>query len=101
MNLSLGILFNSSEIPELSETFESRRNRAQVPCRRKPEPNPRPKKNNSSQHGAPSFKKIHSYIEENNKVLVFLGEGQHKIKKKAEQIACEKSLNKIEFQEDE
>ena len=48
-----------------------------------------------------SFKKIHSYIEENNKVLVFLGEGQHKIKKKAEQIACEKSLNKIEFQEDE
>jgi dsRNA-specific ribonuclease len=48
-----------------------------------------------------SFKKIHSYIEENNKVLVFLGEGQHKIKKKAEQIACDKSLNKIELQEEE
>jgi len=46
------------------------------------------------------FKNIHQYIEENEKVLVFLGEGQHKIKKKAEQIACEKSLNKIELQEE-
>ena len=44
-----------------------------------------------------SFKKIHDYVEKNEKVLVFLGEGQHKIKKKAEQIACEKSLNKIEL----
>ena len=43
-----------------------------------------------------SFKKIHEYLEKNGKILVFLGEGQHKIKKKAEQIACEKSLNKIE-----
>jgi dsRNA-specific ribonuclease len=43
-----------------------------------------------------SFKKIHAYVEKNEKVLVFLGEGQHKIKKKAEQIACEKSLNKLE-----
>ena len=48
-----------------------------------------------------SFKKIHSYIEKYDKVLVFLGEGQHKIKKKAEQIACDKSLNKIELQEEE
>ncbi len=46
------------------------------------------------------FKNIHQYIEKNEKVLVFLGEGQHKIKKKAEQIACEKSLNKIELQEE-
>jgi len=30
------------------------------------------------------------------KVLIFLGEGQHKIKRKAEQIACSEALQKIE-----
>jgi len=39
-----------------------------------------------------SFPEIHAYIEKNNKVLIFLGGGQHKIKKKAEQIACEEAI---------
>jgi hypothetical protein len=29
------------------------------------------------------------------KVLIFLGEGEHKIKRKAEQIACNEALQKI------
>jgi dsRNA-specific ribonuclease len=37
----------------------------------------------------PSFQSIHEYVYEHGSVLVFLGEGKHKIKKKAEQIACE------------
>jgi dsRNA-specific ribonuclease len=28
----------------------------------------------------------------NSKVFIFLGEGKHKIKKKAEQIACEMAI---------
>lgn len=43
-----------------------------------------------------NFQEISEYVEEHNKVLVFLGEGLHKIKKKAEQIACEESIKKIE-----
>ena len=39
-----------------------------------------------------SFSAIQDYIDENEKVLVFLGEGQHKIKRKAEQTACEETL---------
>ena len=35
---------------------------------------------------------IHQYMSENNKVFIFLGEGIHKIKKKAEQISCEEAL---------
>jgi hypothetical protein len=31
-----------------------------------------------------------------NKVLIFLGEGQHKIKKKAEQIACEIAIRLLQ-----
>ena len=42
-----------------------------------------------------NFQEISEYVEEHSKVLVFLGEGLHKIKKKAEQIACEESINKI------
>jgi len=30
-----------------------------------------------------------------NKIFVFLGEGLHKIKKKAEQIACEDAIAKL------
>jgi hypothetical protein len=30
-----------------------------------------------------------------NKILLFLGEAKHKIKKKAEQIACEEALQYI------
>jgi dsRNA-specific ribonuclease len=39
-----------------------------------------------------SFESIQDYLEENEKVFIFLGEGQHKIKKKAEQIACNEAL---------
>ncbi len=36
-----------------------------------------------------NFTAIQEYVLEHDKVLVFLGKGIHKIKKKAEQIACE------------
>lgn len=36
-----------------------------------------------------SFQAIHEYMSVHGKVFVFLGEGLHKIKKKAEQMACE------------
>jgi dsRNA-specific ribonuclease len=42
-----------------------------------------------------TFSKIQEYIEKNNKLLLFLGEGQHKIKRKAEQIACNEAINFI------
>lgn len=42
-----------------------------------------------------TFKSISEYVEINEKVFIFLGEGQHKIKRKAEQSACNEALNKI------
>ena len=40
-----------------------------------------------------SFKGVQDYINEHNgKIFLFLGEGQHKIKRKAEQIACNEAL---------
>jgi len=42
-----------------------------------------------------SFISIQNYLLENDKLLIFLGKGLHKIKKKAEQIACEIALQKI------
>uniref|UniRef100_A0A6C0KRH9 RNase III domain-containing protein n=1 Tax=viral metagenome TaxID=1070528 RepID=A0A6C0KRH9_9ZZZZ len=40
-----------------------------------------------------SFKSVQDYILENDgKIFLFLGEGQHKIKRKAEQIACNEAL---------
>lgn len=39
-----------------------------------------------------NFEKIQDCLKENDKVFVFLGEGTHKIKKKAEQIACNEAL---------
>ena len=41
------------------------------------------------------FDDIHQYMSVNNKIFVFLGKGVHKIKKKAEQIACEEALKNI------
>ncbi len=35
---------------------------------------------------------IHDQVAKRGKILVFLGEGRHKIKKKAEQIACDASI---------
>jgi dsRNA-specific ribonuclease len=43
-----------------------------------------------------SYKNIHDFIEENSKVLIFMGEGQHKIKRKAEQVACNEAIKAIE-----
>jgi dsRNA-specific ribonuclease len=40
-----------------------------------------------------TFKGIHDYLLENGKIFLFMGEGQHKIKRKAEQIACDMALN--------
>jgi ribonuclease-3 len=39
-----------------------------------------------------SFDEIHQQMSVAGKVFIFLGEGQHKIKKKAEQTACEEAL---------
>jgi hypothetical protein len=40
-----------------------------------------------------SFKAVQEYIlEHDGKIFLFLGEGQHKIKRKAEQIACNEAL---------
>lgn len=41
------------------------------------------------------FKDIHEYMSIHSKVFIFLGEGKHKIKKKAEQIACEMALKHL------
>lgn len=39
-----------------------------------------------------SFADVHQYMSEHGKVLILLGEGLHKIKKKAEQTACEEAI---------
>jgi dsRNA-specific ribonuclease len=39
-----------------------------------------------------TFSDIHDYMAQNGKVLLFLGDGKHKIKKKAEQFACESAI---------
>jgi dsRNA-specific ribonuclease len=41
------------------------------------------------------FQEIHDYMSKHSKVFIFLGEGKHKIKKKAEQIACEFAIKII------
>jgi len=43
-----------------------------------------------------SFKAIHELLEKQDKLLVFLTKGEHKIKKKAEQIACDQAIKLIE-----
>jgi len=42
-----------------------------------------------------SYLDIHQYMSMNNKIFVFLGEGIHKIKKKAEQIACDQAIQHL------
>ena len=39
-----------------------------------------------------SFKEIHERIEKDKRILVFLSMGEHKIKKKAEQLACQNAI---------
>ena len=42
-----------------------------------------------------SFQKIHNLLLSNDKLLIFLSKGSNKIKKKAEQLACEKAIDLI------
>ena len=42
-----------------------------------------------------SFAAIHEYVSSHGKIFLFMGDGQHKIKRKAEQMACEKAINAI------
>ena len=42
-----------------------------------------------------SYNDIHNLMSKENKVFVFLGEGKHKIKKKAEQIACDDAIRQL------
>jgi dsRNA-specific ribonuclease len=44
-----------------------------------------------------NFKSIHTHILENGKVFIFMGKGQHKIKRKAEQLACNTVLKIIKL----
>jgi dsRNA-specific ribonuclease len=39
-----------------------------------------------------NFKSIQDFLSESGKAFIFMGEGQHKIKRKAEQIACNEAL---------
>ena len=43
-----------------------------------------------------TFKHIHDYLLLNHKVFIYMGEGKHKIKRKAEQIACYEAINLIQ-----
>jgi dsRNA-specific ribonuclease len=43
-----------------------------------------------------SFENIQTHMETDGKVFVFLGKGSHKIKRKAEQMACEETLKLLE-----
>jgi dsRNA-specific ribonuclease len=42
-----------------------------------------------------TFKNIQEYVAEYGKIFLFMGQGQHKIKRKAEQIACNEALQFI------
>ena len=41
------------------------------------------------------YEDIHNHMSQYGKIFVFLGEGKHKIKKKAEQIACEVAIGQL------
>ena len=42
-----------------------------------------------------TFQEIHDYMSIHGKVLIFLGKGLHKIKKKAEQMACSDAIAEL------
>jgi dsRNA-specific ribonuclease len=44
-----------------------------------------------------TFKNIQDYVAENGKIFLFMGQGQHKIKRKAEQMACNEAITMIEL----
>ena len=43
-----------------------------------------------------NFEEIQKQLIEKEKLLIFMGSGEHKIKRKAEQMACEEALKKLE-----
>jgi dsRNA-specific ribonuclease len=43
-----------------------------------------------------NFKAIQDFVGENGKAFIFMGQGQHKIKRKAEQIACNEAIQVLE-----
>jgi len=47
-------------------------------------------------HSFTAFKDIHQQMSEKGKIFVFLGDGIHKIKKKAEQTACEMAISNLD-----
>ena len=47
-----------------------------------------------------TFKAIQDYVTQHNKIFLFMGEGQHKIKRKAEQIACNEAISFINLNTD-
>lgn len=48
-----------------------------------------------------NFNNIHDFLIDNGKAFIFMGEGQHKIKRKAEQHACNESLKFININNDD
>jgi dsRNA-specific ribonuclease len=42
-----------------------------------------------------SYEEIHQHMSIHGKIFLFLGEGVHKIKKKAEQIACDEAIRQL------
>jgi dsRNA-specific ribonuclease len=42
-----------------------------------------------------TFKAVHEHMELHGKIFLFMGEGQHKIKRKAEQLACNEAITII------
>lgn len=42
-----------------------------------------------------NFQEIHAYMSLNSKAFIFLGDGKHKLKKKAEQTACNEALRHL------
>ena len=44
-----------------------------------------------------NFKAIQDFVADSGKAFIFMGEGQHKIKRKAEQIACNEAIKVIEL----
>jgi dsRNA-specific ribonuclease len=46
-----------------------------------------------------TFQAIQDYVAEHGKIFLFMGEGQHKIKRKAEQMACNEALQFISSQQ--
>jgi len=48
-----------------------------------------------------NFKAIQDFVLDSGKAFIFMGEGQHKIKRKAEQIACNEAIKFIELNTNE